>query len=211
MPMETMAAPMCPITSATASEAGRGEARNHTGGQNVLHARIHQHVQDADGGHAGNQRNRNVAFGMLDLASDHVQVVPSVIRPQSGHQRGHESGNTALGSGKCSGKVAPAASGGAAGAAEADEHDAENDDDFQDGEYELNSPAFFYSQIIQDRDKNGCGDGDELPPGNGEGVYKKIFSEKKEKMENVPRMAKPVRLQWSPRRRVFAITNHVQP
>jgi len=46
MPMETMAAPMCPITSATARRQDEA-TRHHTGGQHVLHTGIHQHVQDA--------------------------------------------------------------------------------------------------------------------------------------------------------------------
>ena len=74
------------------------------------------------------------------------------------------------GSGESAGKVAPAAACGATCAAEANDDDAENDCYFQYREYELELSGLLDSQVVQERNKNGCGDGNELSPGHCESM-----------------------------------------
>ena len=168
MPADTMLAPMCPMTRATASEAGRGEAAIALAGSTYCTPAFTSTYRSTDCSHAGNQRNRNIALRLLYLAGDHVQVVPAVIGPQRRHQRRHEAGDAAFGAGEGGGKVAPAASGCAAGAAEADHHDAKNDCHLQHREHELEFAGLLDSKVVQKRNENGSGNGHKLSPGDGE-------------------------------------------
>ena len=86
---------------------GTRRSGDRTGGQHILHARIDQHVKHAHGGHARDQRNRNIALRIASPPRHHVQIVPSVIGPECGDQRGHEAGDSAFGAREGAGKVAP--------------------------------------------------------------------------------------------------------
>ena len=62
MPAETMPAPALPKTTAMALDAGRGDSSDPRCRQYILHGRIHQHVQDANQGHAKDERQRKITL-----------------------------------------------------------------------------------------------------------------------------------------------------
>ena len=139
-----------------------------------MHSGIDEHVQYADGRHARDQGNRNISSRVFYFAADHVEIVPSVIRPERSDQRGHEAGDAAFRAGKCSGEVAPAATSRVARAAEADNYDANDNGDFEQREDELEFSGFLDAEIIQNRNQNRSGDGDELSASDDERISDEI-------------------------------------
>ena len=145
--------------------------------QNILHRRIHQHIQEANRGHAGNQRDGNVSLRLLHFARDHVEIVPAVIGPQSRDQRRHEAGHAAFCSAEATCEICPASTH-RTPSAETDRDNPNNDGDFQHREHQLKFASFLNSDVVQHGDEDGGGNGDDLSPGQRKGSSDDIGGEK---------------------------------
>src|SRR6202451_4549045 len=152
---------------------------DHRSREPILDARIHQHIQQSHGRDPGNQCDGNTSLRPFDLAGDHVEVVPSVRGPKGGNECGHETGDAALGADVDFAEVAPTSM----AATEADDNDAENDHDLQHCEYQLKLAGLLDAEIVEHRNQNRRGYGDELSPGYGEGNGDGVVREKRKNLE----------------------------
>ena len=183
IPAETMAAPHAPTLIAMASEAGRSRGGHGGGRHYVLHRGVQNHVQRTDHGDAENQGDGDAAFGTADFSGDHVEVVPTVVGPERCDERSHESGDAALRTFESGSEIGPSA----VRKGESDADDGEDHRDFQDGEEQLKLAGFLDADVIERRDENGSGDGDQLSPGDADAELER-FVGRKERAGKVPRM-----------------------
>ena len=134
-------------------------------GQNVLHGSIKEDVKRSNDGYTCDEREGDVAFGCANFFGYHVEVIPSVICPQRGDQGQEETVHTALRTQQLAGEVCPRSF----GSSETNNHDADDDRDFQNREYELEIAGFLYAEIVEKRNENGGCDSDDLSVGERDG------------------------------------------
>ena len=149
-------------------ERGDGGARrggDARGGEQVLDGRVGGHVEDADDGESGDERDGQAALRVLYFAGDHGEIVPAVVSPEGGDEGDHESAKAAVRAEKAGGEIAPVAAEGT----EADNDDGEDEDDLQPGEDELEVACFADAEIVEAGDEPRGGDGEELRPVDDEG------------------------------------------
>ena len=145
---------------------GAFRGRYSRGRQHILHRCVHQNVKSAHCRHTPNQRERNIALRIADLARHHVQVVPAVVGPERSHECREKAGHAAFCSRELSGEVCPCAS----AIGEADGHNSENDRNLQQGEQKLEFTSAADANVVQPRNQYRGRDRYQLAVGEYEGM-----------------------------------------